>query len=248
MAIPEAQLVTWSHQGSIQGSSATYAIVKRALEAPNAEVFLQGSYGNDTNIYAESDVDVICLASTSDYGAYKGGVMAALVRSFGPDVSPGRRAIKIAARGNRRSADVVVAVPYESGLCFFDPGGHRFVSYPKQHAAACTAKHQATNEWFKPMVRVLKNMRRRMLDDGLIRRATAPSYFLEGLLYNVPDDKFGGSYVETFTAAINSLLAAPRQDFTLANGRGYLVGSDSWPSADCDTFLQAVVKLWDGWE
>ena len=67
MAIPEAQLVRWSHQGSIQGSSATYAIVKRALEAPNSEVFLQGSYGNDTNIYAESDVDVIIRLDSPDY-------------------------------------------------------------------------------------------------------------------------------------------------------------------------------------
>src|SRR5262249_11191508 len=44
----------------------TYATVKNALEAKNTkyadkayEVFLQGSYGNDTNIYAESDVDVV---------------------------------------------------------------------------------------------------------------------------------------------------------------------------------------------
>jgi tRNA nucleotidyltransferase (CCA-adding enzyme) len=69
MAISEAQLETWSHQGSITGSSSTYNSVKDVLEetgtpysAKNYSVFLQGSYGNDTNIYAESDVDiVICL-------------------------------------------------------------------------------------------------------------------------------------------------------------------------------------------
>jgi hypothetical protein len=66
MAIPDSQLDTWSHQGSIKQSSTTYAPVKRALEAADAkyagksfEVFLQGSYGNATNIYAESDVDVV---------------------------------------------------------------------------------------------------------------------------------------------------------------------------------------------
>ena len=66
MAIPEAELDTWSHQGSITQSASTYASIKRALEAPDSryagkhyEVFLQGSYGNDTNIYAESDVDVV---------------------------------------------------------------------------------------------------------------------------------------------------------------------------------------------
>lgn len=66
MAIPESQLDTWSHQGSIIQSSNTYNTIKNALEAvgnpyasKNYRVFLQGSYGNDTNIYAESDVDIV---------------------------------------------------------------------------------------------------------------------------------------------------------------------------------------------
>src|SRR5437870_12922760 len=66
MTIPATQLDTWSHQGSVTQSKQTYATVKNALEAPTAlytsrsfTVFLQGSYGNDTNIYAESDVDVV---------------------------------------------------------------------------------------------------------------------------------------------------------------------------------------------
>ena len=66
MPIPESQLDTWSHQGSITQSSTTYNAIKGALEdsttpyaGKNFKVFLQGSYGNDTNIYAESDVDII---------------------------------------------------------------------------------------------------------------------------------------------------------------------------------------------
>ncbi|CEE92122.1 nucleotidyltransferase domain-containing protein [Xenorhabdus nematophila] len=46
--------------------SRTYNTIKGALEAASAayhgknyQVFLQGSYGNDTNIYSESDVDVV---------------------------------------------------------------------------------------------------------------------------------------------------------------------------------------------
>jgi hypothetical protein len=69
MAIPESQLETWSHQGSVKQSRDTYATIKRTLEASDTkyadkdfEVFLQGSYGNDTNIYAESDVDVVILS------------------------------------------------------------------------------------------------------------------------------------------------------------------------------------------
>ena len=66
LAIPETQLDTWAKQGSITGSSTTYNHIKGTLEAgttPYAgktyRVFLQGSYGNDTNIYSESDVDIV---------------------------------------------------------------------------------------------------------------------------------------------------------------------------------------------
>jgi tRNA nucleotidyltransferase (CCA-adding enzyme) len=68
VAIPESQLDTWSHQGSIAQSSSTYNTIKNVLERgttpyanKNFEVFLQGSYGNDTNIYAESDVDIVIV-------------------------------------------------------------------------------------------------------------------------------------------------------------------------------------------
>src|SRR6266581_6577714 len=68
MSIPESKLETWAHQGSITQSSTTYNTIKNTLEAPGTpytgksyDVFLQGSYGNDTNIYSESDVDIVIV-------------------------------------------------------------------------------------------------------------------------------------------------------------------------------------------
>ncbi len=148
------------------------------------------------------------VPGTYAYSDYKAHVVSALEKSLGSDVKPDTKAIKIKANGSRRSADVVVAtefrryysspsgVQFVPGICFFTSGGDRIANYPKQHSANCTAKHQATSEWFKPMVRILKNMRTRLVEDGSIPQGTAPSYFLEGLLYNVPDDKFGDSYGE----------------------------------------------------
>jgi hypothetical protein len=228
MAIPESQLDVWSHQGAITGSSTTYATVKQALEdrttkyaAKNFVVFLQGSYGNDTNIYAESDVDVVIrldstyhyddsaltpqdlaafnaalIPPTYPYATFKADVLAALQNSFGAvSVKPGSRAIKIAPDSNRRSADVIVATEfrryysptgllagliepqYESGICFFTSEGDRIANYPKQHSANCTAKHQATNGWFKPTVRILKNIRSELVSKGAIQPGSAPIIF-----------------------------------------------------------------------
>ncbi len=267
MGIPESQLDTWSHQGSVKQSSDTYGTVKRSLEATDTKyadksfaVFLQGSYGNDTNIYAESDVDVIIrldsiyfydtselkpedlqtfqsgfVAGTYSYADYKSHVIAALQKSFGQDdVKPGKKAVKIKANGNRRNADVVVATEFRryystasgpqfyQGICFFTPDGARIANYPSYHSANCTTKHQATNQWFKPMVRILKNMRSKLVDDGVLAAGSAPSYYIEGLLYNVPNDKFGKSYGDTFVAAFNWILQADRTKFVCANERYYL--------------------------
>lgn len=295
MAIPESQLDTWSHQGSISQSCATYATVKRSLEASDSkyadkscEIILQGSYGNDTNIYAESDVDVVIRLDsvyyydtsaltpaeltvfnasfspgTYPYATYKADVITALQKSFGAaDVSLGNKAVRIKASGSRRSADVLVAcefrrylsgspfLRYESGVCFFDSAGNQIVNYPKQHSINCTSKHQATNQWFKPMVRVLKNMRTKLVETGAIKAGSAPSYFLEGLLYNVPAHKFGMSYSKTFLAAVNWILSAERNELVCANEQYYLVRdsfSTCWPCANCDQFVNKVVELWNNW-
>lgn len=66
MGIPESQLQTWSSQGSVTQSASTYNTIRNVLLSANVEqagndfiVLLQGSYGNDTNICAESDVDIV---------------------------------------------------------------------------------------------------------------------------------------------------------------------------------------------
>jgi hypothetical protein len=73
------------------------------------------------------------------------------------------------------------------------------------------------------MVRILKNMRRKLVDDGLINGGSAPSYFLEGLLYNVPNDKFGTKFIDTFVAAMTWVLQAKRSDLLCANEQNFLV-------------------------
>lgn len=203
------------------------------------------------------------IAGTYPYADYKADVIAALVKSFGAaDVNPDKKAVKIKANGNRRSADVVVATQFrryysgllgpqfEPGICFFNSSGSRIANYPKQHSANCTTKHQETNEWFKPMVRILKNMRSRLVDDGSIEQGSAPSYFIEGLLYNVPNEKFGISYDDTFVAAINWILQAERKNFVCANGQYYLTRdsvAECWPCGNCDAFLTALTQLWNEW-
>lgn len=296
MSIPESQLKTWSHQGSITQSSATYNAIKNTLEASGTpyagksyKVFLQGSYGNDTNIYSESDVDIVIqlnncfqhdLGNLTDdqkesfHAAYsnatythvdfKRDVLSVLKDAYGKDVNPGDKAIKIAANASRRNADVITAIQYrqyykfndlhdqsyDEGICFYDSASSQIANYPKQHSENLTKKHKTTSQWFKPMVRVLKNMREKMIDEKMLASGVAPSYYLEGLLYNVPADKFGTSYADTFVNSIKWIQNADRSKFVCANEQYYLLRENSavtWRAARCDECLSAIVKLWNNW-
>ena len=297
MAIPESQLDTWSHQGSVTQSSGTYNSIKNVLEASTTpytnktfKVFLQGSYGNDTNIYAESDVDIViqlddCFQSDlsalteADKAAYKSAfpdavytyadfkrdVLSALTKQYGSAVAPGDKAIVIDGSGSRRKADVIVAIQfrryfkfrssddseYVAGICFWNGKGERIANYPKQHSANLTTKHRNTSQWFKPVVRVFKNMRSRLVDEGLLGSGMAPSYYIEGLLYNVPDGKLASSYQDCVVNTLNWYRQeASKADLVCANGQYYLLRDGQhtcWNQANCDAFVEAAVKLWNEW-
>src|SRR5258708_2439368 len=295
MAIPEAQLDTWTAQGAVKQSKDTYASVKGTLEDSKAPYngrsydapYLQGSYGNDTNVWADSDVDVvikldaiyhrdISRLSADEVAAYnkatggdvpynyfdfKKDVTAWLTKNYGATVNPGKKAIFIKGENNRRDLDVLVAAAFRryysykpgkpddfiEGICFFLPDMTLVENYPKRHSANCTTKHADTKQWFKPTVRMFKNMRNRMIQRGELKEGIAPSYYLEGMLYNVPPEHFGKSYQDTFVNCFNWILIAKASDLVCASRMEWLVrdGSQtSWPIANFNTHPNATTEHW----
>lgn len=296
MAISEEQLATWAQIGAQVTSRDTYATVRRALVAENTgyhdkryTVFLQGSYGNDTNIWKESDVDVVIRLDsvfTYDLGSlppdqqhafravhpdatytqneYRADVLMALRRSFGSAVAAGSKAVSIRASGNRRKADVLVATlhrkywrygghadaSYVDGISFHKGDGTRVANFPRQHRENLVAKNQTTNEWFKHIVRIFKNARQRLIDEGYIDDGCAPSYYIEGLLYNVPTHCFGNTYQDSVVACVNWLYEADRSALLCANQQYPLLDGDAdvtWRSLNCKAFLDALIELWKRW-
>lgn len=297
MAIPESQFDTWSHQGSVRQSSTTYATVRSALLAEGTayanketKVFLQGSYGNATNIYAESDVDIVIVLrncwqrdltklseresrayqeaypdATYTYADFKRDVTTVLTDRFGRDVRVGNKAIAIAAGGGRRNADVIAAIQYRryyrfngirdqqynEGVCFYTGRGEQIVNYPIQHSANLTGRHQASSGRLKPMIRILKNARGRLVDAGLLGKDVAPSYYIEGLLYNVPPQKFVNSYADSLVNVLRWIQEeADKPNLVCANEQYYLLRPNlvtCWNPANCETFLEAVINLWNPW-
>src|SRR5262249_7394272 len=99
-------------------------------------------------------------------------------------------------------------------------------------------------------VRVFKNMRNRMIEKGALKEGVAPSYFIEGMLSNVPSHKFGRSYQDTVVGCYDWIIEADRTQLTCANGLHWLVRDNertSWPTANCQTYLDAVRTFWKNW-
>jgi hypothetical protein len=103
------------------------------------------------------------------FQTFKADVIKSLKAKFGNDVDTShKKAIKISANGNRRSADVLVCQDfrrylkytgskddYATGVGFLTTDGTLIENYPKIHSANLTAKHQVTSQWLKPTIRIL---------------------------------------------------------------------------------------------
>lgn len=294
MTISEDQLKTWAKQGPTPQFTSTYDTLKTYLNDSSSpyypkdfSIFLQGSYKNDTNVYGDSDVDVVirlnqtfytdlsnlpeedkvlwnASRSDADYtlDQFKKDVTGWLLKKFGSDVQPGTKAIYIEGNGYRRNADVLVCCKhrrytrfkswndqnYQEGISFFNSSGVRIDNFPVQHSDNCTRKHQDSKNWFKHSARIYKNLRNTMIDKKLIEDGLAPSYFIEGLLWNVPLDRFGGTEQQNFLDTLNWLWKADRSKFVCANDLYYLFHPTSlvtWRAEKCEKFLSKAIDYWN---
>jgi hypothetical protein len=199
--------------------------------------------------------------------SFRADVIAWLDKQYEGDLdTSGKKALRVKANGNRRSSDILLVARHKKysryygeqdhecveGVLFITTDGTNIVSYPKQHSENMTRKHQATSEWLKPTVRIFKNMRNRLIRDGKIKSGVAPSYFIEGMLYNVPVDQFGVSYVNTVDKCWGWLNSkANAGDLMCANGIHPLVRDNSptsWPIQGYIDFLSETQKLWLQWK
>jgi hypothetical protein len=292
MAIAERQLETWAQRGKTGQFTDTYESIRGNLldsSAPypvaDVAVFLQGSYGNDTNVWADSDVDIVLKhtgayypdlsqlpkdqqtryedehSENASYGYEEFKAHAeGFIRRLYNGVQVGKKAVFVPGNNGRRNADILICqqlrrytsyepgnIRYHEGVAFFS-SGNRVDNFPKQHSANLTSKHQATKSNFKPMVRVFKNMRNSMIEKGLLADGVAPSYFIEGMLWNVPNDKFTGEHQDMWVACFNWIVTADETKLACANDLYWLIRENSavcWPSANFHTFTAALKKYWE---
>lgn len=215
-----------------------------ALEGVDLLIYTKGSYPNNTNVRADSDVDVVVECREVYYYDFAHGVTAnpglaspytgpwtparwrsevgkAMRNAFGADSvdTSGKIAINISAvTGSRPSADVVPSFEYRrfrdaarrsfhEGSCVFDTDVEKIINWPAQQLTNGQAKNTRTGRRYKRFVRALKNAENRLVELGRID--DLPSYFMECLVWNVPDQILtrGDSLSTGFQATLTWLWA-----------------------------------------
>ncbi len=302
MSIPQSQLETWANQGATVTSKSTHESIRNALsheQSPIAEkiskgnvnVYLQGSYKNDTNIRGDSDVDLVAELNTvfshnahelpieqqalhdrhyskADYNwsDFRKDVVTALENYYGKNLvdSTGNKSIKLLPSNGRLKADIVPVIRYRKYKYFYGSDNHNcefgvkmyhgttgagIINYPEDHYQNGVTKHQDTSNKFKHIVRILKNARSYAVEKKLLGKDKAPSYFLQCLIYNVPDTYFSGDYSTVVPSVLSYLSSVSLEKFVCQNKQTSLFGinSDQWNVADAKETITALIQLWNNW-
>jgi hypothetical protein len=135
----------------------------------------------------------------------------------------------------------------EEPLRFQDRITMRWIdNFPKAHVVNGEDKDTfyRTYQSYKPTVRMFKNARTFLIDKGEIADGLAPSYFIEGLLYNVPDIQFGDFHALPFGPCLKWLNRANFDGFSCQNELVRLFGPGQWDQPKAREFVDELVRLW----
>jgi hypothetical protein len=198
---------------------------------------------------------------------FRQDVITALVKYYGTNYidTTGKKAVKVLPVNGRQKADVIVSTSYtyyenlkvrENGIRFLtQPDRKEVINYPKAHLKNGEIKNgnDRTRGWFKRSIRTYKNARDKIYGNKPQLQGKFPSYFIECLLYNVVDSKFGGTYQSNFLDTLNWLNDEVYSDraekMVCQNGMYYLFWDSlvTWNINDARKFVSELIELWNNW-
>lgn len=93
---------------------------------------------------------------------------------------------------------------HTKGVAFYPDSGARIINWPEQNYENGVQKNKATGQRFKAVVRILKRLRIKMSEEKIQAAVPIPSFLVECLVWNVPNDRFGH---DTYRQDVRSALA-----------------------------------------
>lgn len=205
------------------------------------------------------DKSVVSIVDSDDpysRAQFKKDVHDALIESFGKEsIEVGDIAYRIRNGKTTLPADVVPCWEYRRydseqtvhrGARIYTASGKVVNNFPHHQLENGTSKNLATSRRYKRMARALKKLQTKMLNAGEVT-SELPSYLIECLVYNVPNDKFGAdSYTSdmrwVLATIFNSTLSVGDwNDWEEVNGLKYLFrGHTKWTREQVHDFASAA--------
>lgn len=216
-----------SYEVYLQGSYANSTNIKSDSDV-DVVVQLNSTFSpNTTSLtpFQKNLFDLTYQNASYQWLDFRRDVISALTSYFGTQKikTDGNKSIKLKGSDNLLNADIVPCLQYRNYSSFdlsnkedFTEGmkfwtireAKEIINFPKIHLRYGEEKNSQlrTDEKYKDIVRIIKNIRRRMVEDHGYDPKIAPSYFIECAVYNVPDDHFNGDHQTSLTYVLDFLL------------------------------------------
>jgi hypothetical protein len=198
------------------------------------------------------------------FAEFKSNVHSALVAGFGNSViNPLDKCITLIEHDNFCNADIVPCFThkkftmfesyskssYYEGIEFITDSGHVIINFPHQHYTELINKNNQTSGRFKETVRMFKTLKEELIDNCKIGEGVAKSYYIENLLFNVPDELFAGTYQNRFSLILDRLIndfnSNSMLQYSCANGFQKLISNDTWSIESARQFLLGLIHIRD---
>ena len=205
------------------------------------------------------------------FGEFHETVYSALKNYFGRDnIEKGTKAIKVKASDETPlpiDADVVPCVEYRKYESFDADGNEEFVegmwfqtqsltprtiiNYSEEHRKNGSWKNNKTNNNYKPTIRMFKKARDHIETRCYVSEDTATSYFIEGLIFNVPHCRFKKSKIKERYISVLEYLEGNNVGGFQEQSKQYVLCDDSdpdrWNVTDANAIIGGFRRLWEEW-
>jgi hypothetical protein len=236
----------------VADSDVDLVIALRSSFYPNKEKLRPAEIEEYARHYGESDVT---------WHRFREAVVRVLRKNY--RVREHSKCVKVSSNIVRLPADVLIALDYRyytsfpsfigqeftGGVQFYTSQGTEIVNYPKRHIRSCAEKNNRSGGRYRRIVRVAKNARNALAaEDGTpVKAGTVPSYFLESLLWNVPDGCYVGNLERLYGQVIGWLYENPGKlaGMTFPNKMGKLFGDGAdavWNKDSARAFIGAMYR------
>ena len=191
------------------------------------------------------------------------GVYRTLQAQYGTrNIERGEKAIEVDSDELPLGADVVPCLQYRrfwsrqpgnhmKGIVFWTPDGTKIINFPRRHRIMGTRYNEYTNGNYKPTIRIFKNFRNTLAENGAVEKENAASYFVECLLSNVETATIAKDDIRDRVEGILDELEADAAegfpDYTVQHGMQPLFGDETtqWDVEHARAFVTEARRFYE---